>query len=587
MTRRHPLHKPVLRFAYTAVCCGILGACSSTALQPSQELESTATVALEKPAPEARPTTRIERDTLFDILSGEIAARRMLGEEANRHMQAAVLRQPDEALAARSARIAHYFKDDVALDNASEVWREFAPDASEPLYLRAVTYTRQGRLSEAFDLMEQLLDMGADTNFTAIVSVVSQYPEHGPYLSEGVKRLRQGHPDNVHLVLSDAILADASGQSEQALTFSEQALALAPDSYAALHIKARALQILERHQEAIDTLLTALDIYPETTNMRLHLARMLTTRDLAAASEQFAILVDQSPHDANVRLSLALSLKELGRLDEATEQFNTLLDMGKFSDESNYYLAQIYRDSAPQLAEGFSLDISRQSHYFMPGLSLYLELMGERGQLLSAIEVLQTRWLPEDDRSPRIALLAAQRLSQIGMSSEAQHVLMRAAEQLQERTEIRYTLALLLQESGDLDGAQATLEANIEEHPEHAASLNALGYLLAERGNQLNRAESLIARAIELRPDDAAIIDSMGWVLFKQGQHESAARYLARAHQLLADPEIAAHLVEVLWRLNRHIEAGDIMRDALQRFPDSPLLNDTVERLDMPQHSFE
>ncbi len=579
---------PVQRFAYTTLCCGILAACSSTAPRPNQAATEAVVEVHEAPAVAAvHHTTRIERDTLYNILSGEIAARRMLGETANHHMQAAMQRQPDEALVARSARIAHFFKDDVALDNASVIWREFDPDATEPLYLRAVTYTRQGRLKEAFDLMEQLLSMDADTNFTAIVSVVSQYPEHGPYLSEGVKRLRLSHPDNVHLILSDAILADASGQSEQALTFSDQALTLAPDNYAALHIKARALQILERHQEAIDTLLTALDLYPEATNMRLHLARMLTSRDLSAASEQFSILVDQSPHDANVRLSLALSLKELDKFDEATEQFNTLLDIGKFTDESNYYLAQIYRHSAPELAEGFSLDIGRQSNYFMPGLSLYLELMAERGQLLSAIDVLQIRWLPEDDRSPRIALLAAQRLSQIGMNSEARHLLMRAAEQLQERTEIRYTLALLLQQSGDLDGAQTTLEANIKEHPEHAASLNALGYLLAERGNQLQRAESLIARAIKLRPDDAAIIDSMGWVLFKQGEHESAAHYLARAHQLLADPEITAHLVEVLWHLNRHIEAGDIMRDALQRFPESPQLNDTVERLDMPRHSFE
>lgn len=587
MTKRTALTQHLKSLAYTSLLCGSLVACS-TAPPLTQPTESPLdTPAIQEAVTTTPPAKRIERDTLLNVLSGEIAARRMLGKEASQHMLAAIQAQPDAALAARTARIAHFFKDDIALDNASQMWRSFDPEATEPLYLRAVTYTRQGRLDEAFDLMENLLSMGADTNFTAIVSVVGQYPEKGNYLHSGIKRLRALHPNNLQLTLSDAILSDAAGRTEKALQYSNEALVIAPDNYAALHMKARALQILERPQEAIDTLLTALDLYPETTNMRLHLARMLTTRDLAAASEQFAILVKQTPHDANVRLSLALSLKELGRMDEATEQFNTLLDMGQFSDESNFYLAQIYQQHAPELAEGFSLDISRQSQYFMPGLSLYLDIKSTQGQLLSAIETLQARWLPEDERSSHIALLAAQRLNSIGMVNEAEHLLKRAISQLQERTELRYTLALLLQEHGDIMSAQALLEANIEAHPEHAASLNALGYLLAERDSQLPRAESLIARAIELRPNDAAIIDSMGWVLFKQGHHTQAAAYLTRAHQLLADPEIAAHLVEVLWHLNRHIEASDIVRDSLQRFPDSPLLKETINRLNIPTESLK
>jgi uncharacterized protein HemY len=55
---------------------------------------------------------------------------------------------------------------------------------------------------------------------------------------------------------------------------------------------------------------------------------------------------------------------------------------------------------------------------------------------------------------------------------------------------------------------------------------------------------------------------------------------LGKAHQLLADPEIASHLVEVLWHLNRHIEASDILQDALQRFPENKMLQDTQQRIE-------
>ena len=579
MTRPISTFQTLTRFMYTVLCCGILAACASAPMS----VQTPSSIAESPPAPtatELSPETRIDRQTLFEILSGEIAARRMLGQQASQYMTAAMQRQPDQELAIRSARIAHFFNDDEALDLASKMWRDFDNKASEPLYLQAVTYTRQGRLSEAFDLMEQLLNMGADTNFTAIVSAVSQYPEHGPYLHSAVKRLRQHHPQNLHLALSDAILADASGQSEQALKSSQEALEIAPDSYAAFHLKARSLQILERQQEAIDTLLTALELYPETTKMRLHLARMLTSIDLKEASEQFAILVEQAPQDANYRLSLALSLKESDQIDAAIEQFNTLLDLGEYSDEANYYLALIYRDKAPQIAGDFCLDIGRSSPYFMPGIALFLEVNAQNGYLMSAIERLQTLWHPEDERSANIALLTAQHLVKIGMANEAQHLLERAIEQLKQRVEMRYTLALMLQQQGELENAQALLETNILEQPQHAASLNALGYLLAEKGLQLSRAETLISRAIELRPNDPAIIDSMGWVLFKQGKHESAAQYLGKAHQLLADPEIASHLVEVLWHLNRHIEASDILQDALQRFPENKMLQDTQQRIE-------
>lgn len=588
MMRLPRLNTVIKRSCFALACGAWLAACSTIEHKPANP-SPVATTTPEKSAETTSKTaknhTRIERDTLLDILSGEIAARRMLGEEATQHMMAAVKRQPTAQLAERAARMAHYFNHHQALEVATETWQRFAPDAGEPRYLRAVALTKQGRLNEAFLLMETLLQQGEDTNFTAIVSVINQYPQEREAVQDTVTRMRLQHPSNAQLIVCDAILADANNDAATALEFSQLALGLAPDNYAAMHIKARSLQILGREDEAIATLRAALELYPETITMRIHLARMLTRRDLVAASEQFEALVRLAPEDASFRLSLALSLKETGKLEAAKQQFNTLLDMGKFTDEANYYLAQIYTETAPELAEGFCLDVRRQSQYFMPALALFIDIKSTQGQLLSALDKLQNLWLPEDEHSASIALMAAQQLNNIGLNSEAEHLLQRAIQQLQDRIDLRYTLSMLLQSRHQIAEAQHLLEQNISEQPDHAASLNALGYLLAERGHELQRAETLINQAIALRPNDAAIIDSLGWVMHKQGQSEKAATVLSKAHKMLSDPEIASHLIEVLWQLNRRVEAQDILRDTLNQFPNSPKLNNTLERLNIPHPS--
>jgi Flp pilus assembly protein TadD len=95
----------------------------------------------------------------------------------------------------------------------------------------------------------------------------------------------------------------------------------------------------------------------------------------------------------------------------------------------------------------------------------------------------------------------------------------------------------------------------------------------------LDEAEELIQRAYALMPDDAAITDSMGWVAFKQGRLEEAEAYLRKALSLDSNPEIAAHLGEVLWTMGRKEDAKVVWNEALELTPDNRILNSTMDRL--------
>src|SRR3546814_10495598 len=91
--------------------------------------------------------------------------------------------------------------------------------------------------------------------------------------------------------------------------------------------------------------------------------------------------------------------------------------------------------------------------------------------------------------------------------------------------------------------------------PENVATLNALGYTLADRTTRYEEALQLIDRARVADPDNPAIIDSHGWVLYRLGRNEEAVAELRRAFAMQKDAEIGAHLGEVLWVTGHRDEA--------------------------------
>ena len=70
----------------------------------------------------------------------------------------------------------------------------------------------------------------------------------------------------------------------------------------------------------------------------------------------------------------------------------------------------------------------------------------------------------------------------------------------------------------------------------------------------------------------------MGWVMYRLGDLPRAYQLLKKAYDGRNDPEIAAHLGEVLWQMNRRAEAEAIWREAIARSPDNETLKSTIKR---------
>ena len=91
------------------------------------------------------------------------------------------------------------------------------------------------------------------------------------------------------------------------------------------------------------------------------------------------------------------------------------------------------------------------------------------------------------------------------------------------------------------------------------------------------------AFAIVFAPGDPFITDSLGWVEFRLGNRAEALRILQGAYKDRPDPEIAAHLGEVLWSLGEREQAEKIWRDGMLLHSDNDTLQETVKRLKVKQ----
>jgi Flp pilus assembly protein TadD len=133
--------------------------------------------------------------------------------------------------------------------------------------------------------------------------------------------------------------------------------------------------------------------------------------------------------------------------------------------------------------------------------------------------------------------------------------------------ELRYDRAMAAERIDKLDVVEVELRRVMEMKPDYAHAYNALGYTLAEKTDRLDEAKELIEKALKLSPDDPFILDSLGWVDYRLGQVPEALKHLQHAYSSRADPEIAAHLGEVLWKSGQHDEAQKIWRASLAENP--------------------
>ena len=109
---------------------------------------------------------------------------------------------------------------------------------------------------------------------------------------------------------------------------------------------------------------------------------------------------------------------------------------------------------------------------------------------------------------------------------------------------------------GEWDKAEKDLLKSLEILPDQPHVLNYLAYSWVEKGNNIEKALEMLEKATKLKKNDGYIIDSLGWVNYVNKNYVDAEKFLQRAVELMPiDPIINDHYADVLWMLNKNIQA--------------------------------
>lgn len=554
-------------------------------LQDNQESQSTsspddATASSAEPSADIRYAD-FEPEELYLLLSGEIAAQRGRFDVTLVNYMKAAQQSRDLGVIERTMRIAQSLNADNAQQKLAALWLEVAPDNMQAHRISAIQAVKKNELETALGHMEKIMDLGGDADFDSLAAMAGNLPpEQQQELLDLYQQLEQRHPDNPELQYSIALLLKVTGEPQQALAKLEPLLDSKPDFQPALILKGDLLYQTNQKQQALDHLRANTRQFPDNRQMGTLYGRMLIGEgELQTAQNEFRRLVNRFPDVPGLRLSYALVALENDQIALAEEELTRLIEQGHHSDEAHYYLGRIAdEENENEQAIGYYRNVEK-GNYFFPALARASELMAEQGELGEALADIREIRKNNPDQDENFRLLEINLLLDRDHDERALQAANEALESFPGNVRIRYARAMLLDSMDKPEQAEADLRTIIEEQPDNAVALNALGYILTTRTDRLDEARDYIERALAIDPENPAILDSMGWVLYLQGNTDESLSYLSRAWEAYADPEVAAHYGEALWQTGNQEQARSIWREGFEQDPDHPILTETVERL--------
>jgi tetratricopeptide (TPR) repeat protein len=489
----------------------------------------------------------------------------------------------DPRIARRAAEIAlHARRPDVALKSA-QLWVELEPDSSRARQTLVGLMAAQGRSNE---LKQQ------------IAALLAAEPQHIQQNLLHLNRLfARGGDRQMIRALIDVVTEPYLGIAEAHFARSIAAFE-AQDLPAARRSIVRVLelrpnwetaalfhaQLIEDREQAVSVLGGYLAAHPDWREVRLARARALVAlKRYDEARQEFGILLSQGASDpaknGDVIFAVAVLSLQLGDTGSAETQLRKLVEINHVeAHKARYYLGQIAEEAKrwPEALAWF--DAVGPGEHYLPARLHSANILAKQGKLDEARRHLAASDAANPRERVQLLIGEAQLLREAGRLTDAHAVLVSALAQQPDQPELIYETALLAEKLGRPDELETRLRHLISLRPDHAHAYNALGYSLADRNQRLPEARELIERALALAPNDPFILDSKGWVLFRQGEAQAALDVLKQAFGQRPDPEIAAHMGEVLWTLGRQTEARELWEKIRREHPASEVLTETIKR---------
>ena len=545
------------------------------------------------PNPETPVNSAMDGELLYELLLGEFNVRAGEAGPGYSLILDAARKTNDPRLYQRAVEIALQARSGEAALQAARTWKQALPNSRDANRAVLQILVALNRLGDTVDLLKTEVNLTEAKERPLAIALLPRYfvrvsdkkqaasvveqgladqlanPQTGPTAWATVGRLRLAAEDN----------AGAMEAARRGHALNERA-----ESPALL-----ALELVDPKEPAAEPIVRRVLELAPLPELRMGYARVLLEgQRYGEATQQLQQLTASRPDFTEAWLVLGSLQVQDNQLAPAEASLRRYIDMAQAqppSEERSRGLSQAYLAMA-QLAEKRKdyaaaerwLNSIENAKELIAAQSRRASILAHQGRMAQARQLI--RELPE--RSPadaRMKLLAEVQLLRDNRQYQAAYDLLAGARQREPKdTDLAYDQAMLADKLGRHDEMERLLRQIIQDKPDSHNAYNALGYSLAERNTRLAESRQLIQKALTLAPGDPFISDSLGWVEYRMGNKAEALRVLDAAYKAKPDPEIAAHLGEVLWSLGQRERATAIWREGLLMASDNETLRDTLKR---------
>lgn len=551
------------------------GGCATQGAGPQGESQDAGTATAPEP-------TGLTPDIVEAVLIAELSAQRGDLAQAGEHYLYAARIARSAELARHAARVALFRDDSEAALEATRLWVTLAPADGEAQSLAGLLSLRAGLPEQAREHFLRFLEQGdaakREERLLQIAALLAK-ESASPQAVALMREIAGSGPDSANAHQAVAVVALAAREHADAIAEAERALTLDPTMTRAAVVLGSALLAAERTDDAVAAFARAAASAPEDRVVLVSYAQALVKAGrLPEAFDQFQNLNRLQPGQPDLVYGLAVIGYQLRRYEDAEPLFESLRNNRTRGEDADYYLGRI-AESRQQWEKALALYNNVQSGELgFEARLLSAGIEARLGRLDAARSIFGILRETRAAEIARIAVAESDAHFSAGAKLEGYAVLDRAVEAKPDSNDLLYARALYAVRIDRVDLLERDLRTLLAREPTHVDALNALGYTLADRTDRLGEAEGYIRKALELEPNNAAILDSMGWVQYRLGRLDVALEYISRAHALLQDSEIAAHLGEVLWATGARDRARTVWNEALSVEPDSEILLRVIDR---------
>ena len=524
--------------------------------------------------------TSANAEFVYKYLLGEVALQRGESTLASQLFLDLAKQTRDTRLAERAARAAVFAKQPGIALQASTLWAELDPSSQDAQQASSQLLIASGNLKEAKPHMQKLLanEENRANNFLYLNALLANQKDKAEVLN-AIAEFALPYPKlpEAHFAIAQAaFIADKPTIAQIELNTANK---LRPGWELAAQLQGQML-LKESPDKAIDYFQGFLKQYPKANDVRMSYAKTLVSQKrFDEAKPEFVKLVESSRGSPEISAVVGLLSLESNDYPMADKYLQQSISSG-FKDPEQLY-GYLGRSAERQKDDAKALnwyDKIQPGEHYLDGRLSAASVIARSKNVDAAIKMLDE----VDDLTPEQQISVIQNeanmLSMAKRNQESFEMLEKAAHTWPESAELTYDHAMAAERVGKYDIMETELRKLIKVKPEFAAAYNALGYSLADRNVRLPEAQSLLETAVKLAPEDHYMLDSLGWVHYRLGNLDKAAEFLKKAYAVQADPEIAAHLGEVLWKQGKLEEAKKLWASALKDFPENDVLLATAKK---------